>query len=116
MGVTWGSSTEGDAMLLLDSIRPVPIRPVLTGQVVYPLFLAGPSPAPTLAPLQGLQRALMAGAEPWARAHGCLEAAAMSSWHSQAAGGGEWAVVARGSQLCNQASSYLPSPAEDRRE
>lgn len=41
-------------------------------------------------------RALTARAEPWAGAHGCLEAAPVSSWQSQSAGGGEWAVGGRG--------------------
>lgn len=36
----------------------------------------------------------MAGAEPWAGAHRCLEEAAVGSWQRQAAGGGEGALVA----------------------
>lgn len=60
------------------------------------LLPAGPSPALTLAPLQSQGRALMAGAEPWAGAHRCLEAAPVSSWQSQAAGGGECAGGGQG--------------------
>lgn len=57
-----------------------------------------------LAPLQpppwrlcwARSRVPMARAEPWAGAHGCLEAAPVSSWQSRAAGGGEQASGGRG--------------------
>ena len=41
-------------------------------------------------------RAMVARAEPWAGAHGCLEAARVCSWQSLAAGGGEWAAGGQG--------------------
>lgn len=84
---TWGFSREEEGpALLIPPPAPVPSRDGAFSSLLAPL-----QPPPwRFYRAQG--RALTARAEPWAGAHGCLEAAPVSSWQSQSAGGGEWAV------------------------
>lgn len=82
----------GGATLPMDSCAILHLPDQSFGQPGWcHLLSVGPSPAPTLAPLQGPGRVLMARAEPWAGAHRCLDVVPVSSWQSQSAGGGEQA-------------------------
>lgn len=86
------NSVDGGATLPMDSCAILHPPDPSFGQPGWcHLLSVGPSPAPTLAPLQGPGRALMARAEPWAGAHRCLDVVPVSSWQSPAAGGGEQA-------------------------
>lgn len=90
--MTWGFSREEDGPRC--SFPYLPLHPA--GQVGAFSSLLALLQSPPWRLCWAWGRALMARAEPWAGAHGCLEAAPVSSWQSQAAGGGEWAVGGRG--------------------
>lgn len=79
---------------MLPVLLVLHISHVHQGQVVLSLSLLAPVQPPPWRLCRAQGKALMAGAEPWAGAHRCLEEAAVSSWQRQAAGGGEGALVA----------------------
>lgn len=85
------SSQEGAPLPAVSAPASAP-----SGWVGAFFFLLAPSQPPPwcLRRVQG--RAMVAGAEPWAGAHGCLEAAQVCSWQSLAAGGGEWVAGSQG--------------------